>query len=408
MLKLPTMLVVGQAVHPTGYARVLDSVLSRISAAYKIHHFGLNYRGKPIVGSWRIHPNRIPGDIHGAQQVPQLIRQLNPDLVWIFHDLYLYSLLQKHIPWDSWGGKLVVYFPIENCIEKAGKLKGIEGIHRLVLYNQFAKEQVLRACAANGTGPEDFPCPPLQVVGHGLDREKFYPAVVDPLKGDLRANRVWARRRLFPDRPELADAFIVLNANRNSMRKRIDLTMEAFAMFAKDKPRNVYLYLHMGMRDRGFKVLEIAHRLGIENRLLLTSQDQEKPHINDELLNLVYNACDVGLNTSTGEGWGLVAFEHAATGAAQIMPAHGTLVELWQESAVLVEPTTYEKDDFDFVAQGIVAPADIAGVLEEFYHKPDLLRCQSLKAYRRALAEDLDWSIIAGQWHELFCDALTT
>lgn len=40
-----------------------------------------------------------------------------------------------------------------------------------------------------------------------------------------------ARARLFPDRPELAHGFVVLNANRNTRRKRIDITLQAFAPF---------------------------------------------------------------------------------------------------------------------------------------------------------------------------------
>jgi len=42
--------------------------------------------------------------------------------------------------------------------------------------------------------------------------------------------------------------------------------------------------------------------------------------LDDRELNLLYNACDVGLNTASSEGWGMVSFEHAATGAAQIVP----------------------------------------------------------------------------------------
>jgi D-inositol-3-phosphate glycosyltransferase len=51
----------------------------------------------------------------------------------------------------------------------------------------------------------------------------------------------------------------------------------------------------------------------------------------DRELNLLYNACDVGINTSMGEGWGLVSFEHGATGGAQIVPEHTACAELWAD-----------------------------------------------------------------------------
>ena len=62
----------------------------------------------------------------------------------------------------------------------------------------------------------------VNVIPHGVDTQVFFPL-----------NRQHARQALFPDRPELQDAFIVLNANRNVLRKRVDLTIEGFASFAQ-------------------------------------------------------------------------------------------------------------------------------------------------------------------------------
>lgn len=53
-----------------------------------------------------------------------------------------------------------------------------------------------------------------------------------------------ARRALWGDETQLADSFLVLNANRNQKRKRIDITLKAFAALARDKPENVKLLLH--------------------------------------------------------------------------------------------------------------------------------------------------------------------
>jgi D-inositol-3-phosphate glycosyltransferase len=50
----------------------------------------------------------------------------------------------------------------------------------------------------------------------------------------------------------------VLNANRNQPRKRIDITLRGFALFAVDKPETVQLYLHMGSEDMGWNALQLA------------------------------------------------------------------------------------------------------------------------------------------------------
>jgi len=44
----------------------------------------------------------------------------------------------------------------------------------------------------------------------------------------------------------------------------------------------------------------------------------------DNELNIVYNACDIGINTSVREGWGLVSFEHGGYGrGADCAQPHG-------------------------------------------------------------------------------------
>ncbi len=92
--------------------------------------------------------------------------------------------------------------------------------------------------------------------------------------------------------------------------------MKGFAIFAADKPKNVRLYLHMGIQDTGWNVLTLAERYSITDRLILTSRSMGIPAVSDEELNGIYNACEVGLNASSSEGWGLVSFKHGATRAA--------------------------------------------------------------------------------------------
>ena len=61
----------------------------------------------------------------------------------------------------------------------------------------------------------------------------------------------------------------------------------------------------------GWNLVTLAKRYDIEGRLIISNMSKEVPADSVERLNLIYNACEVGINTSTGEGWGLVSFEHA-------------------------------------------------------------------------------------------------
>ena len=42
----PRVVVVGDAVVPTGFARVLHSLISNLKERYEFHHLGINYRGE--------------------------------------------------------------------------------------------------------------------------------------------------------------------------------------------------------------------------------------------------------------------------------------------------------------------------------------------------------------------------
>ena len=215
-----------------------------------------------------------------------------------------------------------------------------------------------------------------------------------------------SKRALLPHREDFQDSFVVFNGNRNQPRKRLDLTLKAFALFARGKPDNVKLCLHTGVQDLGWNVVQLARRLGIDQRLVLTHPGSGPPHLSDEQLNLVYNAGDVGVSTAIGEGWGLVSFEHAATGAPQVLPRHSSYAELWDGAAELVDPAfalTVEGTLYDgwYVAEGAVAEA-----LERLYRDPHLLAERARQAHARATDPELAWPAVAARWARVFDEVI--
>ncbi|HEX8685275.1 MAG TPA: glycosyltransferase, partial [Pyrinomonadaceae bacterium] len=218
--------------------------------------------------------------------------------------------------------------------------------------------------------------------------------------------RLQARRLLFPDMGDPEGRFIVLNANRNQPRKRIDTTVRGFALFAKDKPPNVHLFLHMGVEDVGWNVVRLARRYGVEDRVLMSSLNKVIQGVSPRQLNLVYNACDVGLNTSSAEGWGLPSFEHAATRAAQVVPRHSACAELWDGSALLVEPAVSVIFEKILTEAWLVTPEGVAEALERLYADRGLLGEMSERAYRNATRPLYRWENISARWDALFREVL--
>ena len=392
-VRRPRILAIGHAVLPTGLARVFESLFAELCTDFDIIQFGLNYYGDPPTDrGWIIESNRVLGDPQGIRQLSGLLVRYQPDIVLICYDYWLFGQLQPIL--SAHPGpvfpKSVVYCPIEGRPAAHRSFAPLSNADLVVAYTEYGRMEIadaLRRCSAG------LRLPRMIVLPHGVDCERFFP-----LHGieALEQNRCEARRRLFPERPDLENAFIVLNANRNVPRKRIDCTLKAFAGFASDKPNDVYLYLHMGMHDRGIRVRELAASLEIADRLLTTTDLPDMPHISDLQLNLVYNACDVGMNTSTGEGWGLVAFEHAATGALQIVPDHTACRELWQDAGVCV---AVHRDDPDPFCKNTPRTGAMVSALEHaFGSQSDLAR----GGYEMVTHRDFSWQGIADRWRVVF------
>lgn len=396
-----SVLVVGEATAPTGYSRVLRSIFSHLQSRLTINHLALRYDGDPHDYPWRLYPAHIGGDPYGFGRLPALIAQLQPAIVFILSDISYqtrYMGVLRGIPGNF---RVVIYSPVESGPVTCELMEKLEGVSRYVVYTRYARQEIEATLERLQKRSSTFARPLLDVIPHGVDSTTFRPlAERDDLDGKTR--RMRARMLLFPGQPELHDAFIVLNANRNQPRKQIDLTMKGFAMFAAGKPANVKLYLHMGVEDRGWNIIILAHSLGIADRLILTSGENSHPDLSPERLNLLYNVCDVGINTASGEGWGLVSFEHAATCAAQIVPRHTSQIELWQGSAEWAEPVTTLTNTGILNEAHIVSPESIASALERLYADADHREMMAQKAYENSRKTAYRWEIIAEQWQGIF------
>ena len=396
------LLVVGDGAAPTGVARVLHAVLDRIKRKYDIHHLGINYYGDPHDSDWKIYVARLGGDVYGVNRLPQLIERVRPGLVFLVNDVWILSQYAPILKKYRDDLKTVMYFPVDGEPIGPEFVKQLDGIDQLVAYNQFGKRVMLEAIAAVKKDNPQFKSSEIEVIPHGIDPKHFHPYPEKRTSKGLVPGRLRAKRALLPKTKDFQESFIVLNANRNQPRKRIEITMQGFALFAQNKPENVKLYLHMGAEDVGWNIVSLAKRYEIEGRLIISNTSKETPTDSIKRLNMIYNACDVGINTSMGEGWGLVSFEHAATGAAQIVPRHTACEELWQGAADFLEPVFTLTVERVLTEGKIVSPKGVAETLERLYQDPQHLRAMSEAAFRNATQPGYRWEHIARQWDALF------
>ena len=400
---LPRILVAGDAAVPTGFARVIEGIFKPLSTQYEIHHLGTNYRGDPHGYNWKVYPAELGGDRWGARRIVALAEKIQPQLIFILNDIWVQSAYLQELRQAKTLPPIILYCPVDGGPIDPESIAPLAGVARFVVYTDFGKQQVENAVKKQREKDPSFNFPPVEIIPHGVDTETFYPLQGD---GERVSGRLSARMLLFPDATDLEQRFIVLNANRNQPRKRIDTTIRGFSLFARDKPAHVKLFLHMGAEDVGWNVVLLARRYGIEDRILMSSLAKTIQGVSTAQLNRIYNACDVGINTSSAEGWGLPSFEHAATRAAQIVPRHSACGELWDEAAVMLEPA------FKLINEGVltdawmVTPEGVAEALEKLYLDREFLAEMSEKAFRTATRPEYRWANISERWNALFQQVL--
>jgi Glycosyltransferase len=392
-----SLLFIGPGGVKTGFSRVGESLLRGLSREFEICQLAFNLTEPPAAALWPTYCNPYPDDIYGKKRALELAEELEPDIVLVYYANWYYPIIGPALEAlrEDLGFAIVLYLPIEGDLFHGYEARKLSGVDRIVTFTRFGKEVIEAAAAGLG-----MPFPEIEAIPHGVDRARFYPLAGIGEGFSREGSRREARARLFPGEPGMEDAFIALNANRNVSHKRIDLTIAGFALFARGKPENVWLYLHMKKRNDGIDVMDVAEAFGVRGRIILGGDGERAHEEPDEGLNLVYNACDVGINTSLGEGWGLVNVEHAATGAPQIVPRHSALTEVWGNAALFLEPrpegiaTTLSSGSVE------VDPGQLAEKLELVYSDPSSAAAYGRKAYKRACLPEFDWGNIADRWSE--------
>ena len=370
------ILFIGDGVTFTGFSTVLHNIISRIvNKGFDVHHLAINYFGDPHEYNWKIYPAMLGGDIYGINRLKQLsLEQFSG--IFILNDMpiidgYLQtikSLGLKKIP------PIIVYTPIDGYNPPKRFFDNYDIVKELWVYTNFAQGELEKI------GIES------KVVPHGVNQADYHK---------MFADRHIAKKLLFQSVKEIdEDSFIVLNGNRNQPRKRIDLTLQGFRLFVEGKPNNVKLYLHCGQKDAGWFIPDLVRTLGLEEKVIMTQSDKSLPQIPVAALNLLYNACDVGVNTAEGEGWGLVNTEHAATGAPQVVANHTSLKELFTDCGLLIDVKEWIFGRDMSVKHGIVSAEDLANKLNQLYTNKELYNELSQKTLEKFTAKEYSWDYI--------------
>ncbi|MEO7098943.1 MAG: glycosyltransferase family 4 protein [Luteolibacter sp.] len=399
---MPSVLLAGLYMPGSGLTGVLMRLAAHLSATNRITLLGFVpedvHRDETLViDGIRVHllrgpqprfsadPQWLAGEMTGTET------ESRPSMVVVHGPAFLVAPLLEQLQPYRQDCPIILYLPIEGQ-PVGGILPRRTALADLcLLYTQTAKEELMKLVHMHPPSPTEPARRPttFEVLGHGVDMHAFRP--LHESHNDHTLRRI-TRRKMFPHRPDLADAFLVLNANRPYFRKRLDLTIDGFAVFARTRPE-AHLILHTGARSRADD-MDLCARIassGVSGQILLSPALPQGDSLCLERLNLLYNACDVGLSTAMGEGWGLTTFEHAATGAPQIVPDHTTFQENWAGASLLLPCMERQFIFYESAEMFITTPAAVAEALTALYEQPTLRARLALAAYERAADPRFRW-----------------
>ena len=309
----------------TGYSKVVSNLLAQaatLAPKVKTFHFGFqrhperkNIRKTPEgIVAYDAAANEDPKEEgFGFNKIHEYIDMVGPDVVMIYNDpmiiarfIQAMKFKKGETPYKLWLYVDQVYNGIAPPLMK----EITAAADRVFCFtDSWAK-------AFTEYGP-DIEMP--QVMEHAVD-STIFSRLPMTTRAALRKNV-----GLPPD------AIVFLNANRNSQRKRQDLTIMGFVELLRrhpDKPLWLLMVTAVDpQKGAHYDIQRIFHdqlgRAGLDPNVYakrMAIVDTAPPNtLSDEGVNQIYNMSDVGINTSDGEGFGLCQLEHLYTGAPQIV-----------------------------------------------------------------------------------------
>ena len=324
---------------------------------FDVAFLGINDYGKRKYdpSKWFIYPVS-EGDLLGTKRIESVLNDFKPDLIFLFQDIYHIANILPHIKKEHPTIPIVTYFPVDGePFNVTWQLPFAEGMVNLHLtYSQFALDAIY-ARFPQLRDRKDY----IKILNHGVNGEVFYPLIKANRK-EYRASLKWT------------DKFVAINVNRFQPRKLIALTLRIFSLlthgYKKCKCGNYYLaskskcdlnwcgpdkvmeivppnediglYLHMNQIERTMgpphaNTLQV-HALNAgyvdtdlnKNIFMLENRNVYNDPLTEEELCHLYNAADLNVTTTFGEGWGLSLSEAAACGTRSIAPFNSAIPEV--------------------------------------------------------------------------------
>lgn len=370
----------------TGFGVVAKNLLPRLeSYGHEVYVLGINYYGDPYDHTefqfpiWPVDKGSLDL-MYGYQKFWYLEDQIQPDLIFLFNDPWCTEKLMSMRPPTDRHPKIMTYYPTDGGPLKKSWLEMLDKFDAQVCYSNFAERVIIES--NDNKRPKN-----LYQIYHGVDTDIFKPL-----------NQSECRLRL----GITVDSFVVGMVARNQPRKRFDVLAKAFAEFAKDKD-DAKLYLHTTLHDVGWDIPDLTKQLGIDKKLIITTDVRPDRGVSPQQLNMIYNTFDVNCLISLGDGFGLPVAESMATACPQLVSNHSCLQELVEGHGGLTAKTAaWVMNTGGFNTWGQLTDyKDIADKLNVLYYSKDLRMQLSDQAYQFIRQPKFSWDYAALEFNKI-------
>lgn len=396
------MKILFYATYPTqsnGYARIGNNIANYLADKneVEVYYFGITAYDQNLVERF-VHPNiklinvftnSPSNNAYGDDLIVDAIQQISPDIVMIYNDILVITRMIDRI------NTIPKTFQIYTYIDLVYKYENTEIIH--FIDKSTDKFFVFSECWGKNLTDIGISENKIFMLKHGIDSKNIF-----------HINTEIARKRIGLPK----DDFVVLNINRNTHRKAIDITVSSFLRFLKrhNCDQRIKLYLTSNREPSSYDILELLRveclQLGLNYYKIIHEHVliSNTTIMTDEMVNLLYNACDVGLNTCYGEGFGLCNLEHASLGKPQVMSGVGGLKDIFREDhCQLIEPRVriYIPPALDRTGgyMEICHPDDFADALDYYYLNIEK-RLEDGEFYSKRITDEYNWINILDEFYE--------
>lgn len=376
---------------PSGFGNVTRFVCEGLARrGHKVSILGWQTHAAFDWNGCRVHP--IGRDPMGADALYGFLLRHRPDAVIALADVWwLPYFTAPHVrrQMELLGTPWLLYFPIDGNTADGGLpaswVDMLRAVDVPVAMSRYGQE-IAAHCGIKS-----------EYIPHGVDLAAFAPPT----------DRESAKAKV-----NAAGRFLVLSDSRNQPRKMLPRLLDAFSRFAAGRP-DALLHLHTDPDDEFarseyycYDLRADVRHLGLERQVRFTPGFHMKGGAGLPLASLAayYQAADVHVLASGGEGFGLPTLQACAAGVAPMASDYSASRELVEGHGAALDVAEWAETEFG-IRRALIDVGHTAAELGRYYEDRALLLQHSHAAREFALA--YGWDLVVDQWDRLLRKVLS-